>query len=263
MRLLNNLFLTIFFTCLIVMDSNSQTPVKNYDKEWKKVEAASQKGLPKSALTEVKKIFALAKKEKQEAQVIKSLLYISGLQSDTREDNDVLSIREMETELKTSKEPVASLLKNIIAGMYWNYYQENRWELMDRTQTAKFNKTDIATWGAEDFHKKISELYLQSLKDTRLLQQTKLDPFNAIIIKGNVRHLRPTLYDLLAHQALDYFENDERDITKPAYAFEIDQASAFDPAADFVQRKFVTKDSLSLQHKALLIYQELIAFHLN
>ena len=262
MRLLNNLFLTIFFTCLIVMDSNSQTPVKNYDKEWKKVEAASQKGLPKSALTEVKKIFALAKKEKQEAQVIKSLLYISGLQSDTREDNDVLSIREMETELKTSKEPVASLLKNIIAGMYWNYYQENRWELMDRTQTAKFNKSDIATWGAEDFHKKISELYLQSLKDTRRLQQTKLDPFNAIIIKGNVRHLRPTLFDLLAHQALDYFENDERDITKPVYAFEIDLASAFDPAADFIKRKFTTKDSLSLQHKALLIYQELIAFHL-
>lgn len=262
MRLLNNLFLTIFFTCLIVMDSNSQPPVKNYDKEWKKVEAASQKGLPKSALTEVKKIFALAKKEKQEAQVIKSLLYISGLQSDTREDNEILSIREMETELKTSKEPVASLLKNIIAGMYWSYYQENRWELMDRTQTSKFNKSDIATWGAEDFHKKISELYLQSLKDSRRLQQTKLDPFNAIIIKGNVRHLRPTLYDLLAHQALNYFENDERNITKPAYAFEIDQASAFDPAADFIKRKFTTKDSLSLQHKALLIYQELIAFHL-
>jgi len=99
------------------MNSHSQTPVKNYDKEWKKVEQFSQKGLPQSALTEVKKIYALAKKEKQDAQVIKSLLYISGLQEDTREDNDVLSIREMETELKTSKEPVTALLKNIMAGM--------------------------------------------------------------------------------------------------------------------------------------------------
>jgi hypothetical protein len=216
MRILNYLFLTIFFTCLTVMNSHSQTPIKNYEKEWKKVEELNQKSLPKSALTEVKKIYALAKKEKQEAQVIKSLLYISGLQSDTREDNDVLSIREMETELKTSKEPVTSILKNLLAGMYWNYYQGNRWELMDRTKTAKFNKTDIATWGAEDFHKKISELYLQSLKETRLLQQTKPDPYNAIIIKGNVRHLRPTLYDLLAHEALSYFENDERGITKPA-----------------------------------------------
>ncbi len=263
MRLLYNLFLTLSFTCLFVMNSNSQPAIKQYDKEWKNVEQFSQKGLSKSALEEVKKIYTLAKKEKQDAQVIKSLLYISGLQEETRENNELISIRDMEAELKTSKEPVTSLLKNVLAGMYWNYYQENRWELLDRTQTAKFNKTDIATWGAEDFHKKISALYLESLKDTRHLQQTRLEPFNAIIIKGNVRHLRPTLYDLLAHQALNYFENDERNITKPVYAFEIDQASAFDPASDFIKRKFTTKDSLSLQHKALLIYQELIAFHFN
>lgn len=104
---------------------------------------------------------------------------------------------------------------------------------------------------------------MQSIKEEKLLQQTKLHPYDAIIEKGNVRHLRPTLYDLLANRALNYFENDERDIRKPAYAFEINSASAFDPAADFVTRKFPTKDSMSLQHKALLIYQKLIAFHLT
>src|SRR6185369_7124221 len=103
----------------------------------------------------------------------------------------------------------------------------------------------------------------RTVKNSSLLQQTNLTAYNAIILKGNVRHLRPTLFDLLAHRALDYFENDERDVNKPAYAFEIDQASAFDPAADFVTRKFPTKDSLSLQHKALLVYQKLLAFHLK
>jgi len=78
-----------------------------------------------------------------------------------------------------------------------------------------------------------------------------------------MRHLRPTLFDLLANRAIAYFENDERSITKPADAFEISTASAFDPAADFITRKFVTTDSLSLQHKALLLYQRLIAFHIN
>ena len=87
--------------------------------------------------------------------------------------------------------------------------------------------------------------------------------YDANYFKGNVRHLRPTLFDLLAHRALDYFKNDERDITKPAYAFEINQASAFDPAADFIHRKFETDDSLSLEQKALLLYQQLISFHLN
>jgi len=262
-QVLQRLTVTLLFASLFNMSASSQTPIKNYEKEWKKVEGFVQKGLPKSALEEVKKIYILAKKEKQDAQIIKSLVSIASLQSENREDNEVLSIAEVEKEIRTSKGPVYSILNSILAGMYWNYFQENRWQLYDRTKTAAFKKDDIATWGIDDFHKKISELYLLSLADKKLLQETKLQPYDAIIIKGNMRHLRPTLYDLLAHKALGYFENDERDITKPAYAFEIDQANAFDPAADFIKRKFITKDSSSLQHKALLIYQELIAFHLN
>lgn len=263
MKLFSNLFLTLSLVSIVSMSANSQIPVKNYEKEWKKVTAFTEKGLPKSALTEVKKIYDLAKKEKQDAQVIKSLIYMTSLQTENREDNEVFSVAEVEKEISQSKEPVTSILKSLLADMYWNYYQQHRWQLYDRTKTEKFSKTDIATWDAEDFHKKIGDLYLQSLKEEKLLQQTRLEPFDAIIIKGNMRHLRPTLYDLLAHRALNYFENDERDIKKPAYAFEINQASAFDPAADFITRKFTTKDSLSLQHKALLIYQKLIAFHLK
>lgn len=262
-QLVKNLFLTITLSGLFAMPSNSQPPVKNYEKEWKKVEEFTKKNLPKSALAEVKKIYALAKKDQQDAQVIKSLVYMTGLQAETRENNEILSIKEIEKEIPAAKEPASSILKSLLAEQYQSYFENHRWQLYDRTKTTGFKKEDIATWDAADFHKKITELYLQSISKEKLLQQTKLEPFDAIIIQGNVRHLRPTLYDLLAHRAIDYFENDERDIQKPAYAFEIDQAAAFDPAADFIHRKFPTKDSLSLQHKALLIYQQLIAFHLN
>ncbi|HRE37970.1 MAG TPA: alpha-2-macroglobulin family protein [Chitinophagaceae bacterium] len=263
MQSVKHFFLSITLFTFTIMGANSQLPVKNYEKEWKQAEFFVKKGLPKSALAEVKKIYDLAKKEKQDAQVIKSLVYMTSLQNETRENNNILSIEEIEKEITQSKEPSVSILKSLQAAMYWNYYQQNRWKLYNRTKTENFDKKDITTWTAEDFHKKIGELYLQSIKEEKLLQQSRLETFDAIIIKGNVRHLRPTLYDLLAHRALSYFENDERDIKKPAYAFEIDKASAFDPAADFVTGKFPTKDSQSIQHKALLIYQKLIAFHLK
>ncbi len=255
------LFAALF--SLIAMNSNSQTPIKNYDPAWKKVEGFVNKNLPASALTEVKKIYELAKKEQQEAQVIKALIYMTSLQEETRENNTTLSIAEIEKEIPGTTGATKALLNSLLATKYWNYYQQIRWQIYNRTQTVDFRKEDIATWTAEDFHKKTTALYLNSLADKKLLQQTSLDRYNAIIMKGNVRHLRPTLYDLLAFQALGYFENDERDVNKPAYAFEINQASAFDPAADFIHRKFQTNDSLSVQHKALLIYQDLIAFHLN
>lgn len=257
------IFILISFVGLASMQGHSQTPIKKYEKEWKRVEDFAKKGLPKSALVEAKKIYELSKKEKQDAQTIKALVYMTGLQSENRDNNEVFSIAEVEKEISTSREPSASILKSLLATLYWNYYQEHRWQLYKRTNTDQFIKTDIATWTADDFHRKISELFLQSVKEEKLLQQTRLEPYDAIIVKGNVRHLRPTLYDLLAHRALGYFENDEIDITKPAYAFEISQSSAFDPAAEFVTRKFPTNDSLSVKHKALLIYQKLVAFHLN
>ncbi|MBS1920456.1 MAG: alpha-2-macroglobulin [Bacteroidetes bacterium] len=250
--------LSIFFSAAL-----SQQPMKNYEKEWKKVDELTQKNLPKSALDQVKKIYSTAKKDKQDAQVIKSLLYITNLQSQTRENNNILSIKDFEKEILSANQPARSLLQSIVAEMYLGYFNSHRYQLYNRTNTATFQKDDIATWTADDLHKKIGELYLQSIKEEKLLEQTKLEPYDAIINKGNVRHLRPTLFDLLAHRALDYFKSDERDITRPAYAFEINNSSAFDPAADFIKLKFPTKDSASLQQKALLLFQKLIAFHLN
>ena len=262
MQPLKTLFTTaslLFFSILY-----AQPPVKNYSAEWKKVDDLIQKqNLPKTALAEVKKIYALAKKEKQDAQVVKAVVYMSTLQQQTREDNPQASVKEIEQEIATSNEPVRSVLKSILADLYWNYLQMNRWKFYGRTNTVDFNKNDIATWTLSDLHNKISQLFRESIANKNILQRTSLQPFDAIIQKGNVRHLRPTLYDLLAHEALGYFRNRERDISRPAYAFEIDQAEAFAPAAVFARHRFTTVDTSSHHYHALQIFQELISFHLN
>ncbi|HET9824331.1 MAG TPA: alpha-2-macroglobulin family protein, partial [Chitinophagaceae bacterium] len=259
----------IFFivVALISFRVSSQPVVTNYEKQWKQVDAYVKKQLPKSALEQVRKIYQAAKKDvssgPQQAQVIRALVYMIGLQDQITENSEEKSIADLENETITSSEPAKSILNSLLAEMYWRYYQQRRWQLYQRTNTENFKKDDLATWTADDFHRKISGLYLQSIKNSSILQKTRLEPYDAIIVKGNVRHLRPTLFDLLAHRALDYLKNDERDIRKPAYAFEINEASAFDPAADFIHYRFATTDSLSLEHKAVLIYQQLIAFHLN
>jgi uncharacterized protein YfaS (alpha-2-macroglobulin family) len=256
--------ITAVLTVLIVilqMRTNAQ--VKNYEADWKTVEDHIAKGLPASALEAVKKIYARAKTEKQEAQLVKAIVYMTQLQQENREENPVQRIKEIEKEIQGSKEPVTSLLSSYLAGIYQQYFAMNRYKLYNRTNTEDFKKEDVATWTIDDFHKKISALYLLSLNNKELLQKTKLAAFDPIIIKGNARSLRPTLYDLLAHQALQYFKNDERDITKPAYSFEINDPAALSPAATFAKINFATSDSLSLQQKALTVFQDLIHFHLN
>ena len=259
---LKKLFLLIS-SCLILSVLVAQNK-DDYKPSWKKVDSLiNKKGLTESALAEVNKIYALAKKGKNDPQIIKALLYRMNLQQMREEDAIAKNIADLEKELAIATEPSSSILNSIVAESYWNYFQEKRWQLYDRTQTINYRKEDIGTWGIDDLHRKISELYLASVKNEKLLQQTKLEPFDAIIVKGNMRHLRPTLFDLLAHRAINYFKNDERNLNKPAYTFEITDPIAFSEARLFVSHEFVTKDSLSLHFKALQLYQRIIRFNLN
>lgn len=248
--------------CLVFTNTFAQS--KKYDSLWKKVnELITKKGLPQSALTEVNKIYVLAKKDKQEAQIIKALVYKITLEENQAEDAGQQSIKKLEKETADAAEPSRSILYSLLAETYLSYFQQNRWKLYNRTTTVDFKKDDIATWSADDFHKKISDLYLLSIENEKLLQQTSLAAYDPIILKGNVRHLRPTLYDLLVHRALDYFRNDERDINRPAYAFEIKDPAYFAPNSVFAFLKLKTKDSSSLHYKALLLYQKLLLFRLQ
>jgi uncharacterized protein YfaS (alpha-2-macroglobulin family) len=218
-------------------------------------------GLTQSALDEVNKIYASAKKEGNDAQVIKALLYQTGLNQRREEEATKKNIQQLEKEIATASAPARSILQSLAASQYYAWFQQHRWQLYNRTQTVNFNKEDLATWGIEDFHARIGELYLASIANEKLLQQTRLEPFDPVIIKGNVRNLRPTLFDLLAHRALDYFKSDERTVNKPSYAFEIDDAVAFADVKTFINHRFTTRDTSSLQFKALQLFQRLLEFH--
>ncbi|MDB5223753.1 MAG: alpha-2-macroglobulin, partial [Chitinophagaceae bacterium] len=252
----------LFIVLLSFLQTNLFAQANDYAKQWKQVDELIKKGLTKSALDESVKIYETAKKDNNDPQIIKALLFRITLNRNLEENANVKSIALVEKEIQSAKEPARSILNSILAEMYWNFLQQNRYKLYNRTQTVDFKKDDVLTWGLQDLHKKIGALYLSSIKEEKLLQQTKLEPLEAIIIKGNVRYLRPTLYDLLAHRALDYFKNDERDITKPAYAFEIKDEKALAPAKEFASHKFINKDSSSLHYYALLIYQKLLNFHI-
>ncbi|MES1159323.1 MAG: alpha-2-macroglobulin, partial [Bacteroidota bacterium] len=232
---LRNVLLAAFF-CMVSCLSQAQGKQGSYETKWKVVDSLiHQKGLVQSALTEVNKIYALARQEKNDVQVIRALIYRINLQESTREDATLSSIEDLEKEIALTGQPARSILQNILAGIYWSYFQQHRWQLYNRTATVNFVKKDIATWGAADLHQKMGELYLSSVRDEQLLQQTKLEAYDPILIKGNARALRPTLFDLLSHRALDYFKTDERDAGKPAYAFEIDDTAAFADAVTFAE----------------------------
>jgi uncharacterized protein YfaS (alpha-2-macroglobulin family) len=237
---------------------------RTYTKEWKRVDSLIEKtGLIKTALKEVNGIYSSAKRENNDVQVIRALVYRMQLNDQLSDSGRYENITLLEKEILTAKEPAKSILHSIAGSRYWSYLQMNRWQFYQRSNTKGYDSKDISTWSLEQLYNRITSHVDNSIANAKTLQALKLEKFEPIIIKGNVRYLRPTLFDLLAFRALDYYRNDERYITKPAYAFEISDSVAFADAAGFINHVFTTNDSISLHHRALEVYQQLLAFHIN
>lgn len=247
----------VFFSAQIM----AQKPF-NYTKAWVAIDSLIAKELPKSAMQQVDKLYLQAKKDKEEAQYIKAVTCKAYLTKELTEDEWKKSIAFLEKEISTAKEPAKQILNSITADLYWDYFQNQRWKIYERKQTT--NKTSNPdTWSTPDFHAKIWSLYEASLQSPAMLQKTGLEKYNPILAQGNVRFLRPSLYDILAHRVLDYLDNDESDISKPIDAFVLNDYASLANAKIFSRYEYKTNDSSSHTFRSIQLYQQLIRFHLQ
>ena len=248
------IILTIVLTAFYPSDNS-------FNKLWKKVENYQKKGLPKSAIKVVDEIYTVAKKENNNPQVIKALLFKTGLISSFEEDYWVKSIKTFEQETESADTPEKQVLYSLTAELYHQYFSNNRYKILQREQLTEPGN-DISTWDAVQFNKIMEKYYLRSLEPEEALKSISLKAYDAIIklADSNSYKYRPTLYDLLATRAISYFSgNDFRtfdfgriSVTAPD--------SLLVPAEQFVKLNIEPTNST---RQVLRIYQYLIKFHLN
>lgn len=237
----------------------------DYDKAWAEVADFEAKGLPESALKTVKAINKAARQEKDAAQLVKTVIHQLKFTDYTQEHAFSTNVAAVRAEAETAQFPVKPLLHSMLGEMYWQYYQSNRYRFRQRTQTAGQPDGDIETWSLEKIVQETAHQYTLSLADADRGKQTTINIYDAVLQNGNAkgRALRPTLYDFLAHRALQFFSGEEPSINQPAYAFTLDREEYLSDAKTFAALTLQTRDSLSLKFHALTIVQDLIRFHLQ
>jgi hypothetical protein len=112
----------------------------------------------------------------------------------------------------------------------------HRYQLYNRTNT-NARSEDLKTWSLRNFQDEIDSLFQTSLLNAEASKKQSLSAFDPIIIRGNTRHLRPTLYDLLAHRALEYYAAAERDVTKRIRGLRLEQPPSFFASCRICKRK--------------------------
>ena len=235
----------------------------SYLREWKKVDSLLNKGLNKSALDIVLTIYSKAKSDQNAGQTVKAIMYKLRLEAQMEEYSVEKAISFLKLEAKTSGYPLQPVIHSMLADIYWQYYTNNRYKFYNRTQTINFKNDDISTWDLNHLVDQSIKEYQLSLQHSDTLQKTRLDIYDDVITQyPEARKLRPTLYDFLANRAIDFFSNDEPDITRPSYRFDVDNPAYLSASENFTRLKLESKDSMSMKFYALKNLQQLSAFHL-
>jgi uncharacterized protein YfaS (alpha-2-macroglobulin family) len=262
------MFLRTISALLVLLFSISiqaQVSDNTFKKEWGEIDSLMMKaGLPKSALEKVKELTKQAKQKQLNAQVLKSLIYQFTLEERITSDNPNRAINNLKEEIAaTGDEVQKAVLYSLLAKQYNQYYTNHRWDFYNRKTTVNLVKEDMSTWGNDDFTKAIRTNFLLSIHNKKRLQEESLQTYAALIIKGNNQKLRPTLYDLLVHEALTYFSNTDFTGTNPVNTYSLNEKITLAPAEQFIHTDFTTKDSNSTKWMCLQLFQELMAFHKN
>ncbi|WP_239000340.1 alpha-2-macroglobulin family protein [Hyunsoonleella ulvae] len=256
---------TIVLLMILLFSNLSQAQHNNYEHLWETVEKFEKEGLPKSALKKVEAIALKAKKESNHPQIIKTMLFKSKYALVLEEDAQLNIINNFKAEIAKSEFPTKNILESFLANLYWQYFQQNRWKFYNRTKTAdKVDIKDFRTWDLQTLFNEVHIHFQNALNNALLLQMEPISKYSVLLNEQeNSKQFRPTLFDVLAHDALDFYKTNETHITKPAYKFEIDKPEYLADAKTFSVLNIDTKDTTSLQLHALKIYKALTRFHLK
>jgi hypothetical protein len=232
---------------------------------WKKVDQAEKDGLPRTAIKYLKRIYSMSLAGDQQAGALRAMVRKIVLESVIEGNHPEEKVNRLKTEIKRAGPELKPLMQTALAQWYWHYFSRNRWRFLKRSQTSGLDETDFTTWDLPRLFKEISGLYREILKDEARLKKIPVDRYHGFLVKGSLpAHLRPTLYDFVAHEALRFYRSGEQAAARPEQIFEVQAGGpALADSRTFLNWKIETPDPESPQYLAMRLYQQLMGFHKN
>ena len=268
-------FRKLWFVVVVVSVSIfPEVPKKmNYDSKWQEIEAELEKGKSKSALSLILELADQAKRENNSAQMLKALIFELKARSNMEEEELVKAMARVESLLSDKvygKFPTKQVLHSMLAELYWRYFENNRYKFLNRTTMTDVQKSDIRTWDLNTIVDFCIQHYLLSLENSKESSKFSIENLLPILTSGESgRVYRPSLYDFLAHRALDFFINTQTGLTSPKDKFtlelEVDSKTPskkkfiyLSPASNFFQAKIESTDTSSFLYNGIKIFQSLL-----
>jgi Bacterial Alpha-2-macroglobulin MG10 domain/Alpha-2-macroglobulin family/MG2 domain len=238
------------------------------DAQWKKVQEALDRGLPRTAITNLEPIIRGALHDRAYGEAVRAITRKLLLEGNIQGNKPEEKITRLQAVLATAPREMAPLLDTVLAHWYWQYFQQNRWRFLQRTATAAPPGNDFTTWDLPRLFGAIDAQFQKALAAKAFLQRTPVAEWSDLLQPGTMPDsYRPTLYDFVAYEALQFYSSGEQAAAKPENAFELSADSpAFAPADQFLSwhpqaGAPPAPPEFSPTLRALHLYQDLLRFH--
>jgi hypothetical protein len=261
MRLfLFSLYAALFLSAVLPACGFGAAP---YDREWKEVDAAVTKGLPKTAIEKLGPLIDAAIRDQAYAAAIRATAMKISLQGTIEGNKPEEKVVRMRAAITNAPAEMRTVLDAILANWYWHYYQQNRWRFLQRTQTTEAPGDDFTTWDLKRILGAIDSQFQKALSGADALKKTPIAAYDDLLEKGGMPDTcRPTLYDFIAFSAMEFYASDDQAGLQSEDRFVLQPESPiFEPLDAFLDWRIETPDAESLTVKALRLYQDVLAFH--
>lgn len=258
--------LVVALGCANGRNAMKNDPTTGRDPRWARIDSLNDLGQYAGALALTEDVLAQARTAGDWRTEFRAWMYRARLQRYTGvEPKDVVQVLEARA-TETADVPLKQLLHSVIGQAYWDLYQEQRWQVLERTVGAG-DPQDPDTWDQAMFMRTVIREYQASLEPYDTLAEIPVGELAPLLLPDGSgakdTKLRPTVYDVLAQRALDIFRNSETRLTEPAWRFQLDDPRQFALFDAFTSRAFTHRDSSAWEWQALRLFQRLEQLHLS
>ncbi len=224
---------------------------------------ACERGLTRATIARLTPIATQALQDKNYPEATRAICLQIALEAKIEHRSTSEKIMRLQGAMTNAPVAMQPIMETVLARWYWQYTQENGWRFHDRTRTAKAPGEDFTTWDLPRLLAEVDRHFTAALTNEAGLKAIRIEQYSALFHAGSLPDTyRPTLFDFLAFDALNFYQTDARDAATEKAKFEIAADSpVFAPVAEFLKWQPATTDTDSRKLKAIRLYQNLLAFH--
>jgi hypothetical protein len=256
-----------FLLLTLVGGCRSKKPIASkpvHDPRWAVIDSLAGIGQYASALERTDELLSEAGAEGDWRTEFTAWVRRASFQEMIGTDPDSI-IAPMDARASLAATPLSQLLRSTLMDRWWQRYQQDRWNIMERTELdGSFDAADPETWTQGRFMERVIREARASIEPFDTLRRIPVGELRELLTgDSGAYYLRPAIYDVLAHRALRIFSNTETRLAEPAWRFSLDDTAHFSLFEPFIFRSLTHRDSTAWEFQALRIHQRLERAHIN